>query len=247
MISTAILGLFFTSCGLTVPQPSIDEQRISMRPYDHVRVQGMPIQQYGDDRVVQIFNDQGAGLATRITEDGYYLTATHVIEGGTSFVYASRPDRKPMTFRNLKRGKTIILDPNQVAAYEARVVAVFKNKDIALLKASVKSPRYFRIAEKPPTSSTLIFSAGNPVENQPAGGVVYSAKRYKESWEIYSSAPLRQGDSGGPLFDSKGQLIGINVSVFMQTGFHSGFHHSISRMIAPQTLQSLIAEDRKKR
>jgi len=253
---TASAALLFTSCSLSPPQPTLEDQRISLAPYHNQTLKGSTIQKFGADRTVQVFNDSGAGLATMITPDGYYLTALHVIEGSQSVIFATIKDQRPLLFKNIKKGSKIELDPTVVAPYEVKTVCLFPKMDLALVKSRALAKNSFRLSKNRPARNSVVFSAANPFVNQTAAGMVYATRKFESpsnvkfhpsvmAWDVYSSAPLRQGDSGGPLFNKQGNLVAVNVSIAMKKGSDKGFHHSQSTMVLPSELQKIIARDRR--
>ncbi len=142
-------------------------------------------------------NWMGAGVL--ISEDGWILTAKHIVEGQDVVIITMRDNVKHM-------GINIITDPNS---------------DIAILKINIDDPNYImpyvRMRETYPLQGESVFAIGHPL------GVFYSislgvvSNIHKDippfgSDLIVTDAEIAGGNSGGPLLDMGGHLVGIIVA-----------------------------------
>ncbi len=173
--------------------------------------------------------ERGFGSAVPVSDDGYFLTASHNIEDGENLhliVGLSRDD-----------------GPGQAEGVPARLI--WKSKvaywadgdwspaeplpatDFAVIHAVVESlPSFtpFRLAGRVPQDDEPVLIAGWSLENSEdfrfgvrlaAGRTMSVSRRDALAFSpafvtVHHDAPLGGGDSGGPLLDRTGDLLGIN-------------------------------------
>ena len=151
---------------------------------------------------------QSAGSGFVLHASGYIVTNAHVVAG----------TRQPkVTFANGQ-------------AYDARVLAVDEEHDLAVLKVSADKP--FKAAVLGITSDLMIgetaIAIGNPFgfQHTVTAGVVSaidrtlrfqdqrSAQGVKEyKGLIQTDAAINPGNSGGPLLNILGEVIGVNTAI----------------------------------
>lgn len=141
----------------------------------------------------------GTGFALK---NGYIATNYHVIDGA-----------KTITVQGIKG--------NFNNSYNAIVVGVDKNNDLALLKISDATFTGFgaipySLASIASEVGEEIFVLGYPLtstmgdEIKLTTGIISSKTGFQGDVALYQiSAPIQPGNSGGPLFDKKGNIIGI--------------------------------------
>ena len=145
-------------------------------------------------------NANSASVATGtgffITADGYALTCFHVVLGAQEVV-----------LRTVK-GETLT----------AKVIAVDKSNDLALLKAELKAP----VKPLPVADSTqakrgaAVVVMGFPnvslqgAEPKVTDGIINSFSGANNDPRVFQlSAPVQQGNSGGPLVTMDGNVVGV--------------------------------------
>jgi hypothetical protein len=86
--------------------------------------------------------------------------------------------------------------------------------DLALIKIDHVFPTKITFSGKEPTIGESIFSFGIPMDqNLSIGNGLFNGFRKQGPFEeIQMSTPVNSGMSGGPTTDSKGNLVGVNVS-----------------------------------
>jgi S1-C subfamily serine protease len=146
--------------------------------------------------------DADGGSAAPISDDGYFLTADHVlIDVADKHIFV------------------IYANGGKITTIKARVVWRSAKDDLALLHIPMKTPYYYRWS-----SPTRRIPQGLPVIH---GGMATGTKSSTgvlrtglaaESWMsrgrfFKMDIPLEPGDSGGPVIDAYGNLIGINSAV----------------------------------
>jgi serine protease Do len=147
----------------------------------------------------QEFRQQGLGSGFVVSEDGYVVTNTHVID----------------------KAKDIQVTLADGEKYEAKVIGRDSKTDIALLKID---PRGRLQAIKFGDSDKLsigdwVIAIGNPfgLGHTVTAGIVSATGRalgmgnYDDF--IQTDAPINPGNSGGPLFDLNGDVIGVNSAI----------------------------------
>lgn len=179
----------------------------------------------------------GTGFALR---NGYIVTNHHVIDGA-----------KSMTVAGVNGDFSI--------DYKAKVVAIDKNNDLALIK--IEDYRFKGFASVPYAVKNRIcevgeevFVLGYPLTNymgeevKLTNGIISSRTGYQGDVSTYQiSAPVQPGNSGGPMFDSRGNIVGIvnagipgaeNVGYAIKTSYLFNLVSSVtSTSIIPQTNQ----------
>lgn len=150
-------------------------------------------------------NQYGWGTGIVMTEDGYILTNTHVIEGASSVQIS------------LYDGET----------YEAKLVGADAVSDVAVLKieATGLTPAVFADSDQVAVGDRAI-AIGNPLSGTYSGtmtdGIISGVSRNVSygghtSSLIQTNAALNEGNSGGPLFNAYGQVVGITNMKMMTT------------------------------
>lgn len=137
---------------------------------------------------------QGSGVI--VSEDGYVLTAGHVI---------SKPDQPA----------TLILADGTVV--QGKTLGVYETLDAGLMKITDEGP--WPVVERGESDNlepgAWCIAVGHPLGYQDGRPPVLRVGRILRSddGQLQSDCPLVAGDSGGPLFDLKGRIIGINSRI----------------------------------
>ena len=177
---------------------------------------------------------EGTGSGFLWDEYGHVVTNFHVIESGNSAVVT------------LHDG----------SAWQARLVGVEPDKDLAVLKidAGATSLRPIPVGE----SSDLlvgqkVFAIGNPfgLDQTLTTGVISGLGREIESRTgrkiegvIQTDAAINPGNSGGPLLDSAGRLIGVNTAIYSPSGAYAGIGFAVPVDIVNEVVPLLIRDGR---
>ncbi len=142
---------------------------------------------------------QGAGAGILLTQDGFLVTCSHVVDGGTKIV-------------------ATLSDGTQHAA---TLVGADATNDVAVLKIAATG---LPVAEVGRSSDLVVgdeaIAIGNPLElgNTVTQGIISSLSRRitmdsdATMTLLQTDAAINPGNSGGGLFNSAGQLIGIVVA-----------------------------------
>jgi S1-C subfamily serine protease len=186
--------------------------------------------------VSQAPGDADGGSAAPISEDGYFLTADHVlarIAGRNVFI--------------------IYGDRGRMHARKARIVWRSESADLALLHIRAKTPRFYRW-----TPPDRWLSTGHGVIH---GGIATGFKSppgklgtslapegaFTRNRKFKIDIPLQPGDSGGPVVDAYGRLVGINSAVEFLVPMETAFFVD-SEGNRPNTaeIENIIRRDRER-
>lgn len=175
--------------------------------------------------------EQGLGSGVIINKQGYILTNNHVIQDATSI--------------------TVKLPDNRVA--KARIIGKDKDTDIAVLKIELdKLPVIPMGASKTTRVGDIVLAIGNPFgfDQTVTQGIISATNRPQipsahQTGQllnnlIQTDAAINPGNSGGALIDAHGHLIGINMSIFSQTGGYIGIGFAIPIDTAKAVMTELI-------
>ena len=178
--------------------------------------------------VTEVPSGSGSGFVW--DQDGHIITNYHVIKGATQAIVT------------LGNGNS----------YQASLVGVAKEKDLAVLK--IEAPK----GELPPipvgNSENIrvgqnVYAIGNPfgLDQTLTTGVVSALDREINSQAgvpirgvIQSDAAINPGNSGGPLLDSRGLLIGVNTAIYSPSGASAGIGFSIPVDVVRYVIPDLI-------
>jgi S1-C subfamily serine protease len=153
-----------------------------------------------------------------------------------------------------RRGKARVLLTGEPRPYEADVVGVEPDKDLAVLK--IDAPKKLLRPIAIGTSRDLevgqfVFAIGNPFgfDHTLTTGIISALDREIRSLTgrpiqgaIQTDAAINPGNSGGPLLDSSGRLIGVNTAIFSPAGTSAGIGFAIPvdtvNRIVPQIVRT---------
>jgi serine protease Do len=174
-----------------------------------------------------ISRQKSLGSGVIVDPDGYIVTNYHVVEGAqrVNVLITPRPDSESQVNAALRP---------QLRALPAKVLGFSKSADLAVLKVdatglpTVPFARYTAVRQ-----GELVLAIGNPegLQNTVTMGLVSSVMRQvdPDSPMVYiqTDAAINPGNSGGALVDMEGNLVGINSSIFTQSGGSEGLGFAI--------------------
>tara|TARA_Y100000588_G_scaffold384461_1_gene475790 strand:- start:645 stop:1346 length:702 start_codon:yes stop_codon:yes gene_type:complete len=147
----------------------------------------------------------GNGSGIIFSKDGYISTNHHVIEEASAL---------EVQFKY----------KNEIKKFNAKVVRSDPRLDLAIIK--VDDPTFenlssipYNFAFRSSDVATEVYALGYPMIDWMGEDVKFTDGRISaksgalgDVTRYQHTAPIQPGNSGGPLFDTKGNLIGINVS-----------------------------------
>jgi len=186
------------------------QRRVPRDPFDFF----MP---RGSEQLVE-----GVGSGFLVSSDGIVITNQHVTEGAEQIVVTTREGRD----------------------YEARLLGEDPLTDIAVLKveggdlpvAPLGSSTDLRIGEwVVAIGNPYAYLLGNTEPTVTAGVVSATGRNILPSGEqarvyvgmIQTDAAINPGNSGGPLVNALGEVVGVNSSIFSNTGSSVGIGFAI--------------------
>lgn len=173
----------------------------------------------------------GSGIV--MTEDGYILTNTHMLDGTESV--------------------EVILHDGE--AYDAKLVGNDPATDVAVLKikATGLTPAQFGESDALAVGDRVV-AIGNPLSDQFTGtmteGIVSGKERTvtyggREMTLLQHTAAINEGNSGGPLFNQYGQAVGITNMKMATSSSHTaveGIGFAIPMTVVRDTANTLLRE-----
>lgn len=168
---------------------------------------------------------RGSGSGVIISEDGYIVTNYHVIEGASRI--------------------RVILSTG--STYEAKVIGVDVESDLALIKVDAKGLSFATFGD---SSKVMVgdraIAIGNPLGTELMGtvtqGIISAVNRNvrvdnRTMTLLQTDAAINSGNSGGALINAYGEVIGINSVKMAASGVEGlGF------AIPSNTVNSIVSD-----
>lgn len=210
-LAVCFLAVAATACSVTAPpQASFQAPDKTARQIVRERISAVVVTERGDlgswvNKRFAIANapeDADGGSAAPISEDGYFLTADHVL--------AEASDKNVFI---------IYANGGKITTAKARIVWRSESDDLAILHIPMRTPYHYqwsspgrRLASGLPIihggMATGLKSTSGTLRSSLAADTLLSRSR-----TFKMDIPLEPGDSGGPVIDAYGNLIGINSAV----------------------------------
>ena len=171
----------------------------------------------GYERVVQ-----GLGSGFLVSSDGTIVTNQHVIEGADSIVVTTR-DGRDFSARLLGEDPLTDIAVLRVQASDLPTAPIGNSGDLMIGEwvVAIGNPYGYLLGNSEPSVSAGVVSAVGrnllPTGDQP-GVYVHM---------IQTDAAINPGNSGGPLINALGQVVGVNSSIFSNTGGSVGIGFAI--------------------
>jgi serine protease DegQ len=182
---------------------------------------------FGDQVGAQTQKSTNLGSGVIVSEKGYILTNSHVVEAADEIEVALADSRRA----------------------RARVVGSDPETDIAVLKVDLAGlpsitfghPEQARVGD-------VVLAIGNPYGfgSTVTLGIVSALGRSNLPINIpfqnyiQTDAAVNPGNSGGALVDIRGNLVGINSSIYSSTGSSVGIGFAIPASVAKGVLEQLV-------
>ena len=201
---------------------------------------GLPLQEIylqSIDSVVSIscqrYSDSATGTGVVLTEDGYIVTNSHVVEGAQAITIQFTDER----------------------VLPARLVGADAVSDLAVLKVDAQDlvPATFGDSDSLRVGDTVV-AIGDPLGVELRGtltdGIISAINRdiYLDGRPItliQTNAALNSGNSGGPLINCYGQVIGINtmkIGAFTDEAGVEGLGFAIPSATVKDVVDQLIRQ-----
>jgi S1-C subfamily serine protease len=213
-----------------------------------------------ENAVIELFERLSPSVAyiTSVTlkRDWYSLNIYEIPRGaGSGFIW-DRQGHIVTNFHVLEGASTARVTLADQSTWEARVVGIAPEKDLAVLR--IEAPENLLRPIPLGTSRTLkvgqtVLAIGNPfgLDRTLTTGVISALGREIESVAripirdvIQTDAAINPGNSGGPLLDSGGRLIGVNTAIYSPSGAYAGIGFAIPVDTVRWVVPELIAKGR---
>jgi serine protease DegQ len=168
------------------------------------------------------------GSGVIVASEGYVLTNHHVIQGADDI-------------------QLVLSDGRRVAA---RVRGADPESDLAVLKADAQNLPAITVAPADHLQvGDVVLAIGNPfgLGNTVTMGIVSAlgrnylgVNRFEDF--IQTDAAINPGNSGGALIDASGNLVGINSTIYSQSGGSLGIGFSIPVSLARNVFEQIVRD-----
>ncbi|MGH7845068.1 MAG: Do family serine endopeptidase [Candidatus Binatia bacterium] len=174
------------------------------------------------------FPQRSVGSGFIIGSEGFILTNFHVVENADKITVQLADKR----------------------AFDAKIVGKDPKTDVAILKIDAKES--LPMADLGNSDrlevGEWVLAMGNPfgLDNSVTSGIVSAKGRHIGAGPydsfIQTDAPINPGNSGGPLINLRGEVIGINMAIFSQTGGNIGIGFATPINMVKELLPELRAK-----
>ena len=172
--------------------------------------------------------EKSAGSGVIISPDGHIITNNHVVEDG----------------------EDLQVTLNDQRTYEASVIGMDPNTDLALLKIEAENLPYLLFGNSDSLSvGEWVLAVGNPfrLQSTVTAGIVSAKGRdidildqdYGIESFIQTDAAINPGNSGGALVNTRGELVGISTAIITYSGRYEGYSFAVPSNIARKVIGDL--------
>ena len=196
-----------------------------------------PLKEEDRSQTAFIVRQHAVGSGVIVDSHGYIMTNAHVVEGAQR-IRVALPLPQGDGTGAAPLGKRRI--------YDARLVGLHKESDLALLKIDEADlPTLSLMSPQRPQVGQLVFAIGSPegLQNSVTMGVLSALARQADPAKaityLQTDAPINPGNSGGPLVDMNGAVIGINTFILSEGGGSEGLGFAIPARIVDFVYHSL--------
>jgi serine protease Do len=153
---------------------------------------------------------RGVGSGFIISNDGYIMTNSHVVEGADE-VYVTLTDKRE---------------------FKAKIIGSDKRSDVALVKIEGANLPKINIGDSNKIrAGEWVIAIGSPfgLENTVTAGIVSAKARDTGDYLplIQTDVAVNPGNSGGPLINMRGEVIGINSQIYSRSGGYMGISFAV--------------------
>ncbi len=168
------------------------------------------------------------GSGVIISNDGFIVTNSHVVDGSTGIEVTLNDNRK----------------------FEAEVIGTDASTDLALLRIEGKDLPWLPFGNSDSLQiGEWVIAVGNPfnLESTVTAGIVSAKGRSIDILEgqdriesfIQTDAAVNPGNSGGALVNTNGELIGINTAIITHSGRYEGYSFAVPANLVRKVIRDL--------
>ncbi|MBQ3316890.1 MAG: trypsin-like peptidase domain-containing protein [Spirochaetales bacterium] len=191
-------------------------------------------------------------IETQVTDDSSYFDAVPESDTGSGF-FISADGLIVTNYHVIKDASIITVSLYDGSVYEAQLIGSDDENDIAVIKISPTSDAKISILSFGDSDSLLVgqkvIAIGNPFgyDRTMVTGIISGLSRpiRDEAGRVMlgmvqTSAPINPGNSGGPLLNIKGQVIGINTSIYSTSGTSQGMNFAVASNTAAASVNDIV-------
>ena len=189
------------------------------------------VEQTSRDRINFYLGERASlGSGVIVRPDGFILTNLHVV-------------------RNIGNLFDTVVTLRDGRSSPAKVVAFDEINDLAVLHINMDDLTPIQIGDDSNLQvGDVVFAIGYPhnIGQSVSQGIVSALDIYQQSdarsYLIQTDAAINPGNSGGALINRNGQLVGINSSIFSESGRFEGIGFATPVSVAVRIMDELIAK-----
>lgn len=183
------------------------------------------------------------GSGVILDSDGYIVTNAHVVEGGSRIRVLVDHGSLGASLRKQ--------ETSNVKRLDARLIGIFKDADLAILKIEAKGLPALDIADSEKVKQgQIVLAIGNPegLKDSVSMGLISGIAREKniDGSVVYlqTDAAINSGSSGGALVDVNGNLVGITTFILTEGGGSEGLGFALPSRLVYQIYHQIRADGR---
>jgi serine protease Do len=201
----------------------------------------------GDGAGSILAKQRSSGSGVVLSNDGYIVTNAHVVDGAEKLqVMLAIPREKHITQSSILKLQGEVLD--------AELIGVDVETDLAVLNVAGTSLPFLKFGDSDQLrQGQIVLAFGSPLglQNSVTMGIISSVARQLKDEDpmiyLQTDAPINPGNSGGPLINIKGEVVGINTSIFSQSGGNEGIGFAAPSNIVKNVYEQIRKTGRVKR
>lgn len=213
--------------------------------------------QYSSDELqnISIFeacNRAVVHIETQVTDDSSYFDAVPESDTGSGF-FISAEGLIVTNYHVIKDASIITVSLYDGSVYEAQLMGSDDENDIAVIKITPTAGASISTLAFGDSDSLLVgqkvIAIGNPFgyDRTMVSGIISGLSRPIRDERgkvllgmVQTSAPINPGNSGGPLLNTKGQVIGLNTSIYSTSGTSQGMNFAVASNTAAASVNDIV-------
>jgi S1-C subfamily serine protease len=248
------LAVFALSVGASVPPPAHATSQSPVPPERPIA----PRDELGEAerRTIRLFRESSPSVVHietfRRRRQIFSFDIENIPQGAGSGMIWDRLGHVVTNYHVIQNAERARVTLNDHSSWNARLVGVARDKDLAVLKIEVEDRELHPIPVGRSADLLVgqsVFAIGNPfgLDQTLTTGVISGLGREIRSivgrpitGVIQTDAAINPGNSGGPLLDSSGRLIGINTAILSPSGVYAGVGYAVPVDVAHRIITQLI-------
>ncbi len=227
---------------------------VRVRPLDPAQLEALTPEERVNIGVYQKTNRGVVNINTKSVRTDSFFMFEVPTEGAGSGIVLDRQGHIVTNFHVIEDARQIQVTLFDGKSYEAQVVGLDRNTDVAVLKIDAPAECLHPVTLGDSSKLLVgqrVYAIGNPfgLERTLTTGIISSLNRQLPSPRLHRrmeqmiqiDAALNPGNSGGPLLDTGGRMIGMNQAIASKTQENTGVGFAIPintiARIVPQLIE----------